>query len=45
MCYVDEIGEVYCLNLIDILGYVDFLYEVFRFLVVCEGVFLVVDVF
>lgn len=32
-------------NFIDILGYVDFSYEVFCFIVVCEGVFLLVDVF
>lgn len=43
MDYVFE-GEKYVLNFIDILGYVDFLYEVFCFIVVCEGVLLVVDV-
>lgn len=32
-------------NLIDILGYVDFVYEVLWLLVVCEGLLLVVDVF
>lgn len=37
-------GEIYQLNFIDILGYVDFFYEVFCFFVVCEGVLLVVDV-
>lgn len=38
-------GEIYIFNLIDILGYVDFFYEVFCFIVVCEGVLLLVDVF
>lgn len=37
-------GEEYELNLIDIFGYVDFIYEVFRLFVVCEGVLFVVDV-
>lgn len=37
-------GEIYIFYLIDILGYVDFIYEVFCLLVVCEGVIFVVDV-
>lgn len=45
MNYKVKDGQDYVFNLIDILGYVDFFYEVFCFLVVCEGVLLVVDVF
>lgn len=37
-------GEEYVFNLIDILGYVDFLYEVCCLLMLCEGVLLLVDV-
>lgn len=42
--YIVKDGEIYIFYLIDILGYVDFIYEVFCSLVVCEGVVLVVDV-
>lgn len=45
MNYYVKDGEEYVLNFIDIFGYVDFFYEVFCFLAVCEGVLLVVDVF
>lgn len=37
-------GNIYIFYLIDMFGYVDFIYEVLCFLVVCEGVILVVDV-
>lgn len=40
--WVDKID--YVLYLIDILGYVDFIYEVLCVLEVCEGVVLLVDV-
>lgn len=42
--YIVKNGEIYIFYLIDILGYVDFIYEVFWSFVVCEGVVLVVDV-
>lgn len=38
-------GEDYIFNLIDISGYVDFVYEVSCFMCVVEGFLLVVDVF
>lgn len=37
-------GQIVVLNMIDIFGYVDFIYEVLCFFVVCEGVILFVDV-
>lgn len=43
MDYVVSDGELYVLNLIDMLGYVDFLYEVLRSLAACEGALFVVD--
>lgn len=42
--YIVKDGEIYIFYLIDMLGYVDFIYEVLCLLVVCEGVILVVDV-
>lgn len=44
LIYYVQDGQDYIFYLIDILGYVDFFYEVLCFLVVCEGVILVVDV-
>lgn len=43
LMYKDKSGDVYCLNLIDTPGHVDFSYEVSRSLAACEGVVLVVD--
>lgn len=41
--YMVDNGEIYVLNLIDMFGYVDFVYEVLWFMCVVEGLLLVVD--